>query len=156
MLPNSRAHGRKRTRPPLKSPILSLSCPPAQMRRNRCWHSVVGIGGSRTAYTMCAMSPLWKIVLASALVMPLSFLLPVVTWPLPLFTALALLTLLLRVAPFRIILALLLTCCLPGPLPSNNSQALVLLQSHLEDLLCFCYNRGMKVLFVAGYGPICF
>lgn len=26
--------------------------------------------------------------------------------------------------------------------------------SPLEDRLGFCYNRGMKVLFVAGYGPI--
>ena len=30
----------------------------------------------------------------------------------------------------------------------------VSLQSRLVGRLCFCYNKGMKVLFVAGYGPI--
>jgi catechol 2,3-dioxygenase-like lactoylglutathione lyase family enzyme len=36
----------------------------------------------------------------------------------------------------------------------QTEERTISLQSHLEGHLCFCYNSDMKVLFVAGYGPI--
>jgi catechol 2,3-dioxygenase-like lactoylglutathione lyase family enzyme len=33
-------------------------------------------------------------------------------------------------------------------------ERIVSLQAHMANHLCFCYDTGMKVLFVAGYGPI--
>src|SRR6266516_5524869 len=39
-------------------------------------------------------------------------------------------------------------------LACQTEKRTVSLQSHLEGRLCFCYNSDMKVLFVAGYGPI--
>src|SRR5436305_14866372 len=36
----------------------------------------------------------------------------------------------------------------------QTEERSVSLQSRLVGRLCFCYNKGMKVLFVAGYGAI--